>query len=122
MIRISLLALACAALVSCAGVQTAGTEADSAASPPAQVLFNSCAKPVYPPAALDAGREGTVNLAFLVTAEGMAADAKVVKSSGQRDLDETARDAIKLCKFTPATKNGKPVQDWTHVQYVWTLK
>lgn len=122
MIRISLVALGCAALVSCAGVQTAGNEAGGAAHTPAQVVFSSCAKPVYPPEALNARREGTVTLAFLVTVEGTAADAKVVKSSGQRDLDETARDAIRLCKFTPATKDGKPVQDWTHVQYVWTLK
>lgn len=122
MIRISLVALGCAALVSCAGVQPAAGPADGTASSAAQVDFKSCAKPVYPPEALAARREGTVTLAFLVAVDGTVADARVARSSGQRDLDETARDAIRQCKFAPATSHGKPVQAWTHVQYVWTLK
>lgn len=120
MVRISLMALACAALAGCAGVQTGASE-QFAGTEPARVDFNSCAKPVYPPEALAAKRTGTVTLGFLVALDGTVADTKVMRSSGQRDLDETARDAIKLCKFTPAMKNGSPVQEWTPVQYVWVL-
>ncbi|WP_229508095.1 hypothetical protein [Massilia sp. Dwa41.01b] len=25
------------------------------------------------------------------------------------------------CSFTPAEADGKPVEEWGHVQYVWSL-
>ena len=84
--------------------------------------FSSCAKPHYPKASLDAKHEGNVDLEFLIDESGAVKDAKIAKSSGYVPLDEAARDAIKLCKFTAATKNGKPVQEWTKVRYEWTLK
>ncbi|HEY0061232.1 MAG TPA: energy transducer TonB [Telluria sp.] len=88
----------------------------------AVVNFASCAKPVYPAEAIKATREGTVTLKFLIGADGAVIDTGVEKSSGHPDLDEAARTAIKLCKFEPAIKKGKPVQEWLHMQYVWTLK
>jgi len=113
--RISLMAAGCAALVACAGVQAAPDR-------DAVLDFNSCAKPVYPAEAITALREGTVTLTFLVRKDGMVGESKVMKSSGHPDLDTAARDALKVCKFVPAIKKGKPVQEWTNVQYVWTLK
>lgn len=113
--RLSIAVLACVAMMSGAGAQAAQNS-------PAVLNFKSCAKPVYPPAAITALREGTVGLEFLVSVKGTVADAKVDKSSGHPDLDDAARDALKLCKFVPAKKNGKAVEEWTHVQYVWTLK
>jgi bla regulator protein BlaR1 len=88
----------------------------------AQANFSSCAKPHYPAASLAAMNEGTVHLSFLVEASGDVLEAKVKQSSGFDPLDAAARDAIKLCKFKPAKKNGQPVKDWVDVQYVWTLK
>jgi protein TonB len=88
----------------------------------ARVLFGSCAKPIYPAQSLAAQDQGTVRMEFLVGADGRVVDSKVAQSSGYPALDETARNAIKLCKFEPAMKDGKPVQQWTHVAYVWTLK
>lgn len=93
-----------------------------AASKHALADFNSCEKPHYPKDSLAARHEGTVTLAFLVDATGTVLETKVKKSSGYAPLDIAAMDAIKLCKFAPATKDGKPVQDWTNVQYIWTLK
>jgi hypothetical protein len=29
--------------------------------------------------------------------------------------------ALTKCTFKPATQNGKAVQEWTAVQYVWAL-
>lgn len=84
--------------------------------------FRSCAKPTYPSDDLKAGHEGAVSLAFLVDAEGAVRDARVDKSSGYAGLDQSARDAIRLCSFTPALKQGVAVRTWTKVQYVWTLK
>ena len=84
--------------------------------------FNTCAKPHYPKESLLAKHVGTVTLGFLVDDTGSVVDAKIGKSSGHVLLDEAARDAIKLCKFRPAMADGKPVQEWAKVQYVWTLK
>jgi bla regulator protein BlaR1 len=84
--------------------------------------LKSCAKPVYPADAIKAMREGTATIAFLVGADSKLVDTKVEKSSGHPDLDEATRDALKMCKFTAARQNGKPVQEWTSVQYVWSLK
>jgi D-alanyl-D-alanine endopeptidase (penicillin-binding protein 7) len=85
------------------------------------VVFNSCAKPVWPREDLDAHHEGTVTLAFLVGADGKAKDAKIVKSSGYRGLDDSARDGIAKCEFKPAMKAGQPTESWVHMQYVWTF-
>ena len=109
------LVLASAALV-------LSTGALAATDKQAVVNFASCAKPVYPAEALAANRTGTVTLKFLIGTDGAVVDTGVAKSSGHADLDEAARTAIKLCKFSPAIKKGKPVQEWLHMQYVWTLQ
>jgi len=44
-----------------------------------------------------------------------------MESSGFATLDEAARSALAQCSFQPAMENGKAVQQWTKVQYVWTL-
>jgi hypothetical protein len=31
------------------------------------------------------------------------------------------REGIARCRFKPATEDGKPVQSWTNMQYIWTL-
>lgn len=84
--------------------------------------LKSCAKPVYPVDAVKAKREGAVTIGFLVGADSKLVKSKVETSSGHPDLDEATRAALKLCKFSAATQNGKPVQEWTEVQYVWSLK
>ena len=104
-----------------AATMLAGAPAHAADSQ-AVVDFQSCAKPSYPPGALQAKRTGTVTLAFLIEESGAVADSRVKKSSGHPDLDEAARDAIKLCKFNAGVKDGKPQKSWMHMQYVWTLK
>jgi protein TonB len=88
----------------------------------AQLDFRSCAKPQYPRADVQASHEGTVKLGFLVDENGKVKDSKVIKSSGFATLDEAARSALAQCSFQPAVKKGKPVQEWTKVQYAWELK
>lgn len=101
----------------CAHVADSGSTGQKAVAD-----FASCAKPMYPMESLKAEHEGAVALGFLISANGAVLDSRVDKSSGYPSLDASAHDAIKLCKFKPAIKDGKAVQDWTHVQYVWTLK
>jgi D-alanyl-D-alanine endopeptidase (penicillin-binding protein 7) len=84
--------------------------------------FSSCRKPEYPQADIAAGHEGTVTVEFLVEPDGRVAGSSIAKSSGYASMDEAARGALALCSFHPALKAGKPVQQLTHVQYIWTLE
>ena len=83
--------------------------------------FDSCARPVYPKDALEKKQTGTVSLAFLVGADGKVKDSRVSQSSGYPSLDKAAHSALTKCSFTPPTRDGKAVEEWTAVQYVWAL-
>jgi D-alanyl-D-alanine endopeptidase (penicillin-binding protein 7) len=95
---------------------------ETPASTKAVLDFRSCAKPQYPKSSLDKKETGTVLMGFQVNADGKVDDGRVVKSSGSRELDRAALDALLKCSFRPATKDGQPVATDTKVQYVWTLK
>ena len=82
---------------------------------------NACDKPEYPSAALRAQETGIVLLAFLIDVDGSAMESRVERSSGSRRLDEAARKALGLCKFKPATTDGKPERAWAKIEYVWKL-
>jgi protein TonB len=71
---------------------------------------------------VQAGHQGKVKLGFLVDENGRVKESKVMASSGFATLDEAARSALAQCSFQPALKNGKAVQQWAKVQYVWTLR
>jgi protein TonB len=88
----------------------------------AKLDFNSCAKPQYPHADVQASHEGTVTLGFLVDENGKVKASKVKASSGFATLDEAARSALAQCSFQPALKHGKAVQQWAAVKYVWKLR
>jgi TonB family protein len=118
----TILRSAAPALVMAAMFAAAPASAGDSMNKKAVVNFHSCSKPNYPAAAIKENRTGTVTLGFLVDADGAVLDAKVNNSSGHADLDVAARDAIKLCKFEAASKDGKPVKEWMQMQYVWTLK
>lgn len=63
---------------------------------------------VYPQQAKKAGIEGKVFVQFTVDKNGNIVDPHVAKGIGH-GCDEAALDAVKQAKFTPGTKNGKPV-------------
>ena len=88
----------------------------------ARADFDSCAKPLWPAASLKAQETGTVTLAFEIGTDGKVVDSKVKHSSGHPALDQAAREGIALCRFSPATRGGRPVRQWMNMQYVWTLE
>jgi bla regulator protein BlaR1 len=116
---IPVLGLAAACIAGCA--QMPGKEKAPMIRTPAVADFGSCAKPEWPRQSLRNENTGTVTLSFLISKDGQVEDSKVMKSSGFRPLDMAAREGIARCHFKPATEDGKPVQSWTNVQYVWTL-
>ena len=66
--------------------------------------------------------EGTVQLKFLVGADGKVIESAVEKSSGFRRLDEAARAGLSKCQFKPAAVDGKPQQSWASMKYTWRLE
>jgi len=82
---------------------------------------SGCAKPNYPAASARNGDQGMVTLALLVGADGRVTSSRIQKSSGFRELDRAAVNALSLCQFKPAMNNGVPEAGWGQIAYVWTL-
>ncbi len=80
-----------------------------------------CAKPDYPARAARNGETGTVALALLIGTDGRVSDSRVQRSSGSRELDRAAQQALSLCTFKPAMNNGAAEPGWGQIAYVWTL-
>jgi TonB family protein len=73
-------------------------------------------EPGYTQDARTHGVEGTVVLRCVFTSTGQVTNIHVV--SGLPDgLTESAIDAAKKIKFTPAMKDGHPVSMWMELQY-----
>lgn len=85
------------------------------------VMAKSCQPPEYPSASRRLGEKGVVILNFLIDAEGKVIESRIDASSGVERLDEAARKALALCKFSPGTVDGKPEQSWHKLRYVWQL-
>jgi TonB family protein len=83
--------------------------------------FSTCVKPEWPKESLRKEQQGTVQLAFLIGADGNVQDTRVVRSSGYPLLDSAAKDSLSKCKFKPAMHDGQAVESWTQMQYVWKI-
>ncbi len=82
----------------------------------------SCPKPEYPKASRRSSEEGVVTLRFLIDTDGQVLKSEISKSSGFDRLDEAARQALSKCKFRPGMENGRAIQSWSGIRYVWRLK
>jgi protein TonB len=78
-------------------------------------------KPFYPPAALEKRVEGTVELELDVLVDGTVGTVAMVKSLDP-ELDKSAVDTARKYRFTPGTKDGKPVAVRTVVQINFTMR
>jgi len=74
----------------------------------------------YPPLALREGREGTVLLDLLVTAEGRA-DSVLVARSLAPDLDAAAVAAVEQFVFSPAEVAGEAVPVYVQFEYTFSI-
>ncbi|MGB5352129.1 MAG: energy transducer TonB [Woeseia sp.] len=66
--------------------------------------------PRYPGTELAAGRQGWVQLSYVVTPDGEVIDPVVEDSSGSSSFEKQALSAVKRWSYEPATWDGKPVQ------------
>jgi protein TonB len=65
--------------------------------------------PRYPSQALRRGESGTVALRVEIGADGVPNEVGVANSSGSRQLDRAAMDAVRRWRFSPATRQGEAV-------------
>lgn len=99
-------------------IEPAEVIADAGASldpiPPAsgaQLQALMAPPPPYPAQAIRDGIGGVVELEILVDIDGRPLEARVVRSSGHRLLDQSARRTVLTrWKFQPAMRDGQPVQ------------
>ena len=64
----------------------------------------------YPRRARRRGIEGKVEISLEISEKGEVMSAKVISSSGHKDLDEAGLKAATSVKFSPASKDGIPVK------------
>jgi TonB family protein len=70
---------------------------------------------------LDAA-EGRVGLKILVRADGSVGGVEVAQSSGRSVLDAAAMREVSLWKFTPATRDGQPIDAWAVIPLLFVLR
>jgi len=66
--------------------------------------------PKYPARALRNGEQGTVMVAAEISENGIPSEIEVARSSGSRQLDRAAVDAVRHWRFRPAMADGKPTR------------
>ncbi len=91
--------------------------AESDVSSPASLIGSTV--PGYPTKAREMGVEGDVVLAIVVTSAGQVADASVVRGAGF-GLDEAALAAVRVARFTPARRGGRPVA--VRMRWSWAFR
>jgi len=65
-------------------------------------------KPVYPARLRSLGVEGAVTLEIVVSAQGKPQDVRVTQSSGYREMDAQAVEALRRATYSPRTVGGTP--------------
>ncbi len=77
--------------------------------------------PQYPAQALMSGREGWVELSFIVSKDGKVGDVMVEDSSSPA-FEHAAASALRTWRYTPAKRNGQPVeQSMTRTKILFEL-
>lgn len=72
-------------------------------------------RPEYPEAAKEAGIEGITIVKMLVDIDGSVIDVQVLKSSGNKILDEAAVASARKARFRPAKNQDKLVRVWVNM-------
>ncbi|HTD04917.1 M56 family metallopeptidase [Undibacterium sp.] len=103
-------------------VPVAGSGPDAEVTSDPYFDFMKCI-PEWPRESLAKDQTGTVIISVLVENDGTIKDVKLDESSGVLLLDESVKSALLACtaKGVPGKKNGKAVQAWTKVKFVWKL-
>ena len=85
------------------------------------LAYDGALKLSYPRAAIRRQAQGTVVLHVLVGTDGVAQRIELSRSSGHRDLDDAAREAVRKARFRPVLEKGVAVPAWGLVPIEFTL-
>jgi bla regulator protein blaR1 len=91
---------------------------DGAVTVPPVAIYQQRAR--FPPEALRAGAEGSVEVAITVGADGSVRAARVTRSHPA--FDAAALEAARLWRFQPGTRSGTPVEVETVLEFTFTLR
>lgn len=69
-------------------------------------------QPAYPAGQLRLEREGEVSVKVLVGADGRVKQIELVDSPHEDFWEATRKQALRKWRFTPATRDGKPIESW----------
>lgn len=86
---------------------------------PVRILYKVA--PVYPPEARKNPLNGPVVLEARISKEGEVESLRVVKSL-RADYDQSALDAVRQWRFSPAILNGAPTEVETHISVNYQIK
>lgn len=78
--------------------------------------------PAYPASARRQGREGTTYLKIKISPQGKVQEVLIDQSSGHRDLDEAAVEAVKIWRFEPPQRGEQRVSLWARVPIKFQLR
>lgn len=79
--------------------------------------------PEYPAAAKQEGRTGKIVLQVLLDTDGVPRASQVISMSpGMEDLAGAAVDAVEQWRYSPATRDGKPVAVWYYIVVQFRLE
>lgn len=78
--------------------------------------------PEYPASARRRGLEGRVEIDVTVSPAGEPTSVWIRDSSGHRVLDEAAASAVWSWRFTPATRDGRPIETTLTVPFRFNLE
>ncbi len=77
--------------------------------------YESRFQPIYPGNLLRQEIEGQVTLRFLIGADGRVKLVQILSASHPRFAKATEERALKKWRFLPATRDGKPVEEWQKI-------
>jgi protein TonB len=86
---------------------------------------NVCERPEYNAQARRAEAQGSTTVLYTMDTTGQISEATVEKSAGasreHKMLDRLALEAVRNCKGTPGTLDGKPEKLTSRITYVWRI-
>lgn len=109
------------------------TQSSAPAAPPAPVVeekitapsagaaYLNNPAPEYPELAMDRGWEGKVLMKVHVQPDGHPDSVSVIKSSGQKVLDDAAVKTVNKWSFVPAKRGDTPIAGWVTVPITFNL-
>jgi protein TonB len=105
-----------------AGPNRASTLVPAAGSELVKPVRLAAVEPLYPALLEAAGKEGSVGMMIRISAAGAVQEVRVVRSSGYPEFDEAAREAALRERFSPARRDGQPIDYTLKYNYRFRIK